>query len=52
MPADALTPCPFCASDQVERHYSRHDGGDWPGCLNCEETRPLEEWTRLVAEKR
>lgn len=45
--------CPFCKSANVERHYARQDGGvTWPGCLECEETRPLEEWVRLVEERR
>lgn len=51
MSEDAISPCPFCNSDAVELHYARVDGGTQPGCLNCEETRPLDEWTKLVAER-
>lgn len=101
-----ISPCPFCGSTNVERHYARvereafkvpleNDGsypyvepllgngiefpprlvvdatltieelqavldywkawlesGTQPGCLECEETRPLEEWVRLVEERR
>ena len=33
----------------VERHYAKQASGNWPGCLNCEEARPLHEWKRRVA---
>lgn len=46
-----LIPCPRCGSLEVERHYARQDGGvTWPGCLSCEATMPLEEWTAAVAQ--
>jgi hypothetical protein len=44
-----IAPCPFCGSDHVERHYSRHAGGTDPGCLDCEGSAPIGEWTVLVA---
>ena len=51
-PDDDLIPCPTCGSLQVERHYSRIDGGTQPGCLDCESSLPLDERREAVAAKR
>ncbi len=43
--------CPICRADEVEAAYVRHDGVEWPGCLNCEATAPPEVWADLVAKR-
>jgi hypothetical protein len=49
---EPIAPCPFCGSGEVEERYALQDHGFvWPGCLDCEESRPREEWARLVRER-
>lgn len=48
MTNDPLARCPFCGSTNVDRHYARHADGYDPGCLDCENTRPMEQWAAKV----
>ena len=45
---DPLALCPFCGSSNTDRHYLRTAEGYDPGCLDCEESRPMPEWAAAV----
>lgn len=45
-----LLPCPFCGSDDVDRHFALTDlepGKKYdPGCMKCGATAPIEVWNK------
>ena len=46
---DPLARCPFCGSSNTDRHYLQlADGSTQPGCMDCEESRPMDQWAAAV----
>lgn len=46
-----LTFCPFRGSANVDRNYARHANVYYPGCLDCENTLPMNLWAAAVLAK-
>jgi len=49
---EALLPCPFCGSADVDRHFALTDlepGKKYdPGCMSCGATAPIEVWNKAL----